>query len=110
MLCVDVWESLGMEGYKCSLAQRKGGWRGDGGVVWTDWGCHGNPAAKSRQGQCGIECAAGERDATQRPLGELHKQHDGPVLFYICFFKYAPLGTGKISGSPTATVLVWLIS
>lgn len=25
------------------------------GVVWTDWGCHGNPAAKSRQGQCGRE-------------------------------------------------------
>ncbi len=25
------------------------------GVVWTDWGCHGNPAAKSRQGQYGRE-------------------------------------------------------
>ena len=25
------------------------------GVVWTDWGYHGNPAAKIRQGQCGRE-------------------------------------------------------
>lgn len=32
-------------------------------MVWTDWGCHGNPAAKSRQGQCGTEavCSGSER-------------------------------------------------
>lgn len=34
----------------------------DRGVVWTDWGCHGNPAAKSRQGQCGRETVCSRRE------------------------------------------------
>lgn len=40
------------------------------GVVWTDWGCHGNPAAKSRQGQCGREAVC-SRSEGMPPGGQL---------------------------------------
>lgn len=38
------------------------GREGERGVVWTVWGCHGNPAAKTRQGQCGREAACSVRE------------------------------------------------
>lgn len=40
------------------------------GVVWTDWGYHGNPAAKSRQGQCGREAVC-SRSEGMPPGGQL---------------------------------------
>lgn len=44
-----VWKDTSV----ARLRERDGGI--DWGAVWTNWGCHRNPAAKSRQGQCGWE-------------------------------------------------------
>lgn len=51
------------------LRERRGGGI-ERGVVWTDWGYHGNPAAKSRQGQCGREAVC-SRSEGMPPGGQL---------------------------------------
>lgn len=67
LLHVDVWNGNGRIHVRPGLGRDGGIERG---VVWTYWGCHGNPAAKSRQGQCGREAVC-SRSEGMPPRGQL---------------------------------------